>query len=143
MELNGKATQLLQQWNEAKEQSKHWSEVESTLRDTLVKELFDSSKTEGTETLELSGDWKLKATKRLSYNLSNKDNALVNILQGLPSVIAENLIRWNPDLNLSMYRKLDTPTQQLFAPVLAIKPGKPSLELVPPNANKLHESNQA
>ena len=142
MDLDENHLHLLKDWNEAREQLKHWTKLESDLRDKLVTQLFDSSKTEGTETLELQGDWKLKATKRLSFNLSNKDGALVSILQTLPSIIAENLIRWNPDLNLTMYRKLDAPTQQLFTPVLTIKPGKPTLELVPPNANKLHEPNQ-
>jgi hypothetical protein len=142
MELDQQKLTLLQEWNEAKEQLKHWQQRESELRDTLVKGLFDGNKTEGTDTLTLTGEWKLKLTRKLSYNLSNENDGLVNILQTLPSVITQNLIRWNPDLNLSLYRKLDESTRNLFTPVLTIKPAKPSLELIAPNANKLHEPNQ-
>jgi hypothetical protein len=142
MNLDAQKLTLLQEWNEAKEQLKHWQQKESELRDTLVKGLFDSSKTEGTDTLILSGEWKLKVTRKLSYNLSNANDGLVNILQTLPSVITQNLIRWKPDLNLSLFRKLDEPMRNLFTPVLTIKPSKPSLELIAPNANQLHEPNQ-
>lgn len=142
MLLQAQQVQLIQEWTEAREHLKKWSQLESDLRDRVIAETFDSSKTEGTETIELMGDWKLKAVRKLNYNLSNKDNALTNILASLPSVIAQNLIRWQPDLNLSMFRKLDQATQELFSPVLTIKPAKPSLELVPPtNANTVHQSN--
>ena len=57
----------------------------------------------------------------------------------MPQVIMENLVRWNPDLNLTVYRKLDSAMQELLTPVLTIKPAKPTLELVPPNANSVHE----
>ena len=142
MNLEKDKLDLIQNWNEAKEQVKRWTQTENDLRDKVIKGLFDSGTIEGTETIQIGSDWKLKATRRLNYTLSNKDGALVSILQTLPSVIAENLIRWSPDLNLSMYRKLDATTQQLFIPVLSIKPAKPSLELVPPNANAstVHES---
>jgi hypothetical protein len=142
MDLDVKQLLLLQEWNEAKEQLKHWQQKESELRDTLVNRLFAIGKTEGTETLILTGEWKLKVTRKLSYNLSNENDELVHVLQTLPSVITQNLIRWNPDLNLSLFRKLDEPTRNLFTPVLTIKPAKPSLELIAPNANKLHEPNQ-
>lgn len=133
MLLTIEQTTLVQEWNEAKQQLKVWQEKESRLRDQIVADCFDNTKTEGSESLDIGLDWKLRATKKFNYNLSNKDGALTNILAGLPSVIAQNLIRWNPDLNLSMYRKLDAPTQQLFAPVLTIKAGKPTLELVAPD----------
>jgi hypothetical protein len=139
MEIQHQQLNLVQEWNEAKEQLKKWSQQESELRDKVIQELFTSDKTEGTESIELAGDWKLKATKKLNYNISNKDE-LVNILNSLPAIVAQNVVRWNPDLNLSLYRKLDAETRQLLSPVIAIKPAKPSLELVPPNANSVHQS---
>jgi hypothetical protein len=134
MLLDQKQLSLIQEWNVAKQQLNQWSETESTLRDLVIQELFNTGKTEGTETIELSNDWTIKATKKLNYRLSNKDGELVNIIATLPSVIAQNLIRWQPDLNLSMYRKLDPSTQALFNPVLTIKPSKPSLELIAPDS---------
>jgi hypothetical protein len=139
MEIQHQQLNLVQEWNEAKEQLKKWSQQESELRDKVIQELFTSDKTEGTESIELAGDWKLKATKKLNYNISNKDE-LVNILNSLPAIVAQNVVRWNPDLNLSLYRKLDAETRQLLSPVIAIKPAKASLELVPPNANSVHQS---
>lgn len=133
MQLQPSQLQLIQEWNEAKQQLNKWQETESTLRVQVVTELFNAETTEGTENIELAGNWKLKATKGLNYNLSNKDGALMNILATLPSLVAENLIRWKPDLNLGIYRKLDQHTQELFRSVLTVTSSKPKLELVPPS----------
>ena len=130
---------LVQEWNEAREQLKYWNQKEGELREAVVTSVFTSTKTEGSETIDLAADWKLKATKKFNYNLTNKDNSLVNIIRTMPQVIIENLVRWNPDLNLTVYRKLDSAMQELLTPVLTIKPAKPTLELVPPNANSVHE----
>jgi hypothetical protein len=139
MDLQHQQLNLVQEWNEAKEQLKYWTEKESDLRSKVVQDIFKSDKTEGTETIELTGDWKLKVTKKLNYNVSNKDETLTNILNSLPALVAQNVIRWNPDLNLAVYRKLDTTMRELLSPVISIKPAKPSLELVPPNANSVHQ----
>jgi hypothetical protein len=139
MDLQHQQLNLVQEWNEAKEQLKYWTEKESDLRSKVVQDIFKSDKTEGTETIELTGGWKLKVTKKLNYNVSNKDETLTNILNSLPALVAQNVIRWNPDLNLAVYRKLDTTTRELLSPVISIKPAKPSLELVPPNANSVHQ----
>jgi hypothetical protein len=139
MDLQHQQLNLVQEWNEAKEQLKYWTEKESDLRSKVVQDIFKSDKTEGTETVELAGDWKLKVTKKLNYNVSNKDETLTNILNSLPALVAQNVIRWNPDLNLAVYRKLDTTMRELLSPVISIKPAKPSLELVPPNANSVHQ----
>jgi hypothetical protein len=138
MEIQHNQLNLIQEWNEAKEQLKHWSLKESDLRDKVINSVFDAAKIEGTETIDLAGDWKLRAVKKFNYSLSNKDGQLANILASFPSIIAQNLVRWNPDLNLSIYRKLNEQNQQMLSPVLIIKPARPSLELVPPNAHSIH-----
>jgi hypothetical protein len=132
MELQQQQMDLIQSWNEAKQQLKNWTEKESQLRDRIASELFDATFTEGTESISIGLDWQLKLTRKLNYNLSNKDGELTTILTTMPSVIAQNLVRWTPDLNLTMYRKVDEQTKSLLAPVLTIKTAKPTLELVPP-----------
>jgi hypothetical protein len=44
------------------------------------------------------------------------------------------LIRWEPALSITAYQNLDHETQKLFDGCLTIKPGKPSLEVIPPKA---------
>jgi hypothetical protein len=131
MELTDIQLDLLRDWNEAKLQTKQWTEKESLLRDTLVKELFTADKDEGTESIAVK-EWTLKVTKKLNYSLNNKDGEVSAICATLPELVSKQLVNWKPELSLSAYRKTDTATQKLFTNVLTIKPAKPTLELIPP-----------
>jgi hypothetical protein len=132
MELTTEQLDQLKEWNEAKQLAKIWVEKESTLRDTLVKALFNCDKDEGTESITVQNDWTLKVTKKLSYSLNNDEGEVSALCASLPDSLSKQLIRWKPDLSLSTYRKLDNHTRDLFNSVLTIKPAKPSLELIAP-----------
>ena len=132
MELTDTQLNTLRDWNEARQQSKQWTEKESTLRDVLVKELFNPDKDEGTELIGIKYDWTLKATKKLTYSLNNKEGEVSAICATLPLDVSRSLINWKPDLILSGYKKSDPAIQELFKEVLSIKPAKPILELIPP-----------
>lgn len=133
MDLSPETLNVLKEWNEAKEQSKHWVEKESKLRDQIVKEVFNPDRDEGTESIEIQNGWILKSSKSLNYSLNNKDGEVSAICASLPDTLSKQLVRWKPELSLSNYRKLDFHTQQMFQPVLTIKPAKPVLELIPPS----------
>jgi hypothetical protein len=132
MQLSPEQLNVLRDWNEAKQQAKTWVEKESTLRDALVKQLFNADKDEGTETIQIENGWSLKASKKLTYSLNNDQGEVSAICATLPDAVSRQLVRWKPELSLSTYRKLDGATAQMFQNVLTIKPSKPSLELLPP-----------
>lgn len=123
---------MLREWNEAKQESKRWTEQESILREKLIRELFTADSDEGTQSILLDGDWKLKVVKKLTYTLNNDTGEVSAIYASLPDSVAKELIRWKPDLNLSSYKHADKSTQDLFKNVLTIKPAKPQLDLTPP-----------
>jgi len=131
MPLTPEQIAAVQAWNEAKNELDRFKQQESMLRDELVKLLF-SSKDEGTESIEVSNGWKLKAVKKLDYKLDNKDNQIVAICAMLDPDTAKRLFNWKPDLSVSTYKQLDATTQSLLNGCLTIKPAKASLELVPP-----------
>jgi hypothetical protein len=132
MELSPEQMDVLREWNEAKTLAKLWTEKESSLRDVLVKQLFNADKEEGTESVTIQNGWVMKATKKLSYQLNNDEGEVSAICAALPDAVSRQLVRWKPELSLSCYRKIDAHTQQLFNNVLTIKPSKPSLELTHP-----------
>lgn len=91
---------------------------------------------EGTNTLTLGNGYELKAEYKFNYSLDKDkvDDALEKIekLGNEGTFIAERLVKWSPELSISEYRKLDKQYLDLITPVLTIKPGTPSLKIVPP-----------
>ena len=122
----------LAEWSDACTKLAFYKEQESKLRDELAKELFDTSTDSGTESLSLPNDFQLKITKKLNYKLNNKEGQVTALVAILDPMMAQLLIRWEPDLSLTVYKQLDAATQQLFNGCLTIKPAKPTLEIIPP-----------
>lgn len=111
---------------------------EANLRAEVIK-LFSERANEalasGTENVP-TGYGTLKIVHKLNYNLGNADevdkalDAIEKSQEG-GNVIAERLVKWTPELAVREY-KLLTPTQKaIIDRVLTIKPGTPSIELVP------------
>ena len=107
-------------------------ELESKLRTELIIELFNKDKDSGTESVEMPNGFQLKATKKLDYKLDNKQGQVEAVTAILEPELAKKLVKWKPELSVSAYKEIDPQTQKLFDGCLTIKPGMPSLEIVPP-----------
>ena len=51
------------------------------------------------------------------------------VAQGLSREYAVVLIRWKPELSMTVYNKLDTKQKLLLAPMLTSKPASPTIEI--------------
>jgi hypothetical protein len=122
-----------------------WQEAAKTLEAAKVDEMDKRLKAfglcflnpkEGTNTLTLGNGYELKAEYKFNYNLDKEkvDEALDKIEKtgNEGAFIAERLVTWSPNLSITEYRKLDKQYADLINPALTIKPGTPSLKIVPP-----------
>lgn len=119
-------------WNRLNLNLKTLKEEEMKLRNEIVSEFFDPGKTEGTEYADLANGYRLKVVKKENYNLDNKNGKVDAALEKLNEGIADLVVNWNPSLSISNYRKLTDSEKSVFNDCLEIKPGSPTLEIVPP-----------
>lgn len=121
----------LKDWTEASEQLAIWKAKEISLRNELFEEGFKDPE-EGVNDLELPGGWVLKATHKINRTLDEASlpAALEKLAAhgGKPDLV----VKWKPDLSVSEYRKLTEAQAQILEEAMTIKPGTPSLKLVPP-----------
>jgi hypothetical protein len=127
---------VLAEWKQAASVAKNAAELESALRDELVRIAFDPSLTEeGTKRIPLDDDFDLKAVFKQNYNLANRDavdEALTKIeaLGNEGKFIAERVVTYSPKLSLSEYRELAPQYKRIIDEVLTVTPGKPAVEIV-------------
>lgn len=142
IEITADTGALLTQWYEASTQLKELAERESAYRMNLVTRLFDNSKLEGDQTIDLGG-WRLKASKVQHYSATNdsgQTERLLGFIAGNDPALAAELVKWKPELSKTAYRKLlevtaeVTEIQPYLAAAITVKPGMPTLELIPPKA---------
>lgn len=139
---------LLSQWEEAKLALERAKAVEMDLRKQIVDVAFDPSKKAGTERVELHNGFELKSVKKQNYGFVKRsdgkldkgavDSALSAIEATSPAgaYIAENLVKWEPTLSLTEYKKLDEPLRKIIDAVIVVTDGAPTLEIVPPKGQK-------
>lgn len=135
---------MITEWKRASDEVKQWKEKEHALRQALVVQLFDGTKLEGAETIDLGyGGWQLRATKEQTYNASNKDgetDKLLDVLENRDRDLAEKLVRWQPEISKPTYRQTlelaqkysDNEVLAALHAAITIKPGMPQLEMIPP-----------
>lgn len=130
---------LIMEWNEAKSALDAAKEKESELRKRMVDECFPHNPdSEGTENLELGEGWKLKTVFKQNRRLGNKngetDKALTKIekMGAEGEIIADRLVKWEPKLSLSEYKKLPAKMKKIIDDVITTAPGTPTVSLVPP-----------
>ena len=87
----------------------------------------------GTNYIDLSHDYRLKAVHKLGYKLD--EQALDATLEQLPEHVTDKLIKYTPSLVLSVYKGLDDGDKRTMGEVLTIKPGAPTLEIIAPKAD--------
>jgi hypothetical protein len=138
MPITDEQTALILEWTAANRQLQFFKAEEMRLRLLVVSALANPANVKGTENINLGNEWRLKVVKKEYYNLKNpSNNGLVNTLQGCFSEeIRNTLVRWLPELSVSVYNTLPDEQKALLTPFLTIKPGAPEVELIGP-ADKL------
>lgn len=121
------------EWYHINEQITALKAKEMVLRKELANHYFPDP-TEGTNTQEMPDDWKLKAT--FKYNRNIDKAALPAVLEKLPEGTEDKVIDYKPSLKLRAYKALTETHKEIFDEALVIKPGTPTLELVPPKEKK-------
>lgn len=129
---------LLQDWEAAKVTLAQWKKYEQDLRTYIVENggMFDTSKKSGTENVILDDGRKLKAKKTVNYKVANKEGEAFTVLQKLTDLgevsanKAKTLFRFDAELRVSEYKKLDEVEKKLVDAIITTKSGMPSLELV-------------
>lgn len=133
MPLTPEQTNLLRKWQCAATELDQIKQTEMQLRKLIVDTFFDPELAVGTQNLELENGYKLKAEKRENYTLKNSNGETDEMLKKFPPEVAKLLVRWKPELNLKNYKALSQPEYfAYFDGCLEIKPGAPSLEIIPP-----------
>lgn len=129
----------LQEWHQAvlaAQEAKKVVEAEKALRKEVMA-LFFPEPVEGTNKFELEAGWSLQATHKIERKVD--EASLPAVLQQLREmgVNPDPLIRTKPDLDTKAYKSLvqvNPDAAHVFEQALTIKPGSPTVELVPPKA---------
>ena len=132
--------QLLIQWQQAKQQLETAKAKELELRNIIVNDLglFDPNKEKGTERYKLGNGWELKAEKKLNWTTYAEvqgvhiETAINKIAETAGRMAADELVKFKPEIKISIYEKLTAEEQKLINPFLSHKAGTPSLELIAP-----------
>lgn len=125
--------QKLWRWKQISDQVSELKAEETRLRMEIFGAMFQEP-AEGTNTVDLPKGWKLKATHKINRNID--EAALPSILEELGEGMGDRLVRYKPELNVSEYRKLTDEQRHTLDQALVVKPGTPTLELVPPREEK-------
>lgn len=129
----------LQEWNEAlvaATEAKKAIEKEQALRKEIMA-LFFPTPEEGTNKVDLGSGWTLKATHKIDRKID--EAALPAVFQQLREmgVNPDPLVHAVPSLATKAYKSLaqiNPDASRVFDQALTIKPGSPTLELIPPKA---------
>jgi hypothetical protein len=136
MELTPEQAALIGAWYAASNAFKAAQEEERKLRAELVKQLCLPEMEKGIARFICPLDWVLEVTKSLDYKLENSNGELDDVLKEFPDAVADMLVRWKPELSVRNYEQLAPEHKAKFNAVLSIKPGTPSVKLLPPKPAK-------
>lgn len=126
---------LLQEWEVALTNAKHWQERELKLRQQVATEFFaPTPDIEGTFNYTLDNNWQLKAVFKQNYNIDRErvDAMLEKLRTQGAAAIADRIIKWSPSLSLTEYRQLSNGAKKIVDTVVTIKPATPSIYLIEP-----------
>lgn len=107
---------------------------EKKLRLAVVAILWpaDKPENEGTQRVELGSGYKLKANVKIDRKvLKDKIYGILEFMKK-SEMPTDDLINWEPQLNLKAYRLLTAEQQKVIENALEIKPAAPTLELEEP-----------
>jgi len=122
----------LEEWRMASQELAFYKEQEMALRKQVLN-LFFPIQEEGSNNVELSQGWSLKAT--VPYTRSLDQKKMVEVLKDLKKHKAPAaLIKTTYTLSVAEYRELDAGIKSIIDTVLTTKPGTPSMELIAPKS---------
>lgn len=126
--------ELLRDWNTAVAKAaecKPLVELEQALRKAVMAEFFPTPK-EGVNNLDMGQGWTLKGTYKIDRKVD--EAALPAVKEQLRElgVNADTLVKYKPEVATTIYKALSEQARLIFDTALTIKPGSPTVELVPP-----------
>lgn len=138
---------LLAKWERSKAALEIAKADEMEQRKAVDAFAFDPNKKSGTQRIALANGYELKSVRKLNYGFiktpEGKLNkaALENALRAIEAkpngeLIAERLVKWNPDLSLTEYKQLPADMKAIIDTVIVTTDGAPSLEIIPPKGQK-------
>lgn len=129
--------ELILEQAKAAEQAKFWKERDAELRGMIYGQQFQNMEDGKQHTIELGNGYKLKGKRPVNYKLDKEKTkeALAELakLGNEGPFVAERVVKWEPDLSLSEYKKLTAPQKAIIDKVLTTTPGLPVIELVKPD----------
>lgn len=125
------AAKELEEWYIIKNKLDDLKREEGELRKRLFGYYFPSPK-EGTNTQKLPDGWALKGQHVINRKVD--EAALETMRPSLEEkgIVVDNLIRWKPELNTTLYRTLSDDDRKEFDLCLTISDGSPQLTIVKP-----------
>lgn len=112
--------------------------LEMLWRLKVADDCFPEHAEEGTETLELGEGWKLTAAFKNSYKVDEAtirdDLQKVSDLGAAYGEAVKGLIKYKPEVSVTVYKTLSDEIKDIINNSLTIKPGVPTLKLIEPNA---------
>lgn len=124
----------LKLWQEKVTELALLKEEETNLRKELFN-LYFVDPQEGTNTVELSNDWVLKGTHKLTRKIQEDKLPEISKQPGMRAVL-KNVLKYKPSLDKKEYEKLPDDKRNLFDNCLVISPAMPSLSIVLPKRRK-------
>lgn len=131
----------LQEWQlalQAAAEVKPVIEKEQTLRKEVMA-IFFPEPVEGTNKFPLAQGWELKGTHKIDRKVDEAALPAVQSQLREMGVNPDPLVQMKPSLDTKAYRSLvqiNPEAAKVFEQALTIKPGSPTLELVPPKEKK-------
>lgn len=142
---------LIMAWQATQGQLEIVKTQELKLRNQVIAALWPQATT-GTQSLELSGGWKLKGsfTQNFKINREHQPNdpektrygkliaAMIALskIDAAGALIAKRLIKWDADLVKKEYEEMPAQYKALIEPLITMSQGQPQLELVAPKPEK-------
>lgn len=106
---------------------------EKALRTMAVEAAFPGA-TEGTHTIELGSQWIAKVQIKMNYTPANTPEMKAAVAANVSPEIAERLVKYEPKLSVTEWRRLSDAQRFALGPHVTIKPGMPTLEILAPGA---------
>jgi hypothetical protein len=118
-------------WQQTKAQVEQLTATERRLREELFGAAFPAP-IEGTNNAELPEGWKLKGVLKINRTIDEAAlPAVKEAVRGM-NFNPDPLVKYKPELVLKDYKALPENVRHVFDAALTIKPGLPTIELVPP-----------
>ena len=121
----------LNEWFSLVPELKRMKAREMELRKSLFNGAFPFP-TEGTNSFDLEGGYKLKGTYKLERSVDTAAFQALSKEMKEADIAADGMLRFKASLVAAEYKRLDDEQRHLFDQCIITKPGSPSLEIIPP-----------